>query len=707
MKADLVNQQLGIEKLLLARVREVITTSINRRLSRSYAPVLDIQRPRGFGEVFNRRFTIHTPARTRLEFMLKNMPGGSIGIAGSRGAGKTTLLKLFCGPNRIVDRLNDKPVLGVLVSAPVAYKAREFILYLFSSVCQNVIVLEGGKSTPPDAPVDAPPADRLNSPSAAVVRSIAPMLVRVGIWLTLASIPLGVGLAALNQESPTKVTQSAPNGSPTPNAAAAATRPSPAAATQPPSSPSPAATKEPEGAQSKAFFAQLAKELKLDAGALLGWGSTFILTGLAAALLLQMSAWRTFSYCFAQVVRSVSFPPFRAGASRYVESQRLRMENARARLAKANAKPPAEGEAPPADPGSLREQAERWLRSIKFQQSYTTGWSGALKLPVGFEGSVNRAVTLAQNQLSLPEVVQSLAQFLEEISRKYQVIIGIDELDKLSSDALAHRFLNDIKSIFGIERCFYLISVSEQAMSNFERRGLPFRDVFDSSFDDFVYVEHLDFALAQGLLEQRVVGRPVAFFGMSYCMSGGLARDLVRNFRSVLEEREKKPKANKLADICGQIVRIDLIAKVRAMTISARKIALDPEVDQFVEQLYALEANVDSDVEVGKIAHALLNRPAPTPPPASQLVNSHADKARQAKLEQLAELSDELGSYIRFALTMRQFFNNNLDEDKLTKAPPEGTLDRLARARQILGVNSGTSRALVDSFRAAHQLPPF
>src|SRR5262249_39269906 len=141
---------------------------------------------------------------------------------------------------------------------------------------------------------------------------------------------------------------------------------------------------------------------------------------------------------------------------------------------------------------TLSAHAETWLKAIKFQQSYTSGWSGALKLPIGLEGGVNRAVTLAQNQLSLPEVVYFLTRFLEEVSHKYQVIIGIDEMDKLASDELAHQFLNEIKSIFGLEHCFYLISVSENAMSNFERRGLPFRDVFDSSFDDFVHVEHLN-----------------------------------------------------------------------------------------------------------------------------------------------------------------------------------------------------------------------
>ncbi len=120
----------------------------------SYSPQLQVMRPRGFGEVFDRRFTIYTPARQRLEFLLRNMPGGSIGIAGSRGAGKTTLLRNFCGPKRIITKLNNKTVLGILVSAPVAYEARDFLLYLFSTACRCVIEAEGGKLPLPFVPDD-------------------------------------------------------------------------------------------------------------------------------------------------------------------------------------------------------------------------------------------------------------------------------------------------------------------------------------------------------------------------------------------------------------------------------------------------------------------------------------------------------------------------------------------------------------------------
>ena len=135
----------------------------------------------------------------------------------------------------------------------------------------------------------------------------------------------------------------------------------------------------------------------------------------------------------------------------------------------------------------------------------TSGWAGSLKGGTSFsaETTVDAAVNLSQKQRSLPEIVDRYRDFLIRASQEYEIIIGIDELDKIGSDEKAHHFLNEIKALFYLERCFYLISVSESAMSNFERRGMPFRDVFDSSFDAIVHVDYLNLDKAKRLLRRR------------------------------------------------------------------------------------------------------------------------------------------------------------------------------------------------------------
>src|SRR5204863_10221347 len=134
--------------------------------------------------------------------------------------------------------------------------------------------------------------------------------------------------------------------------------------------------------------------------------------------------------------------------------------------------------------------ARRHLENIKFQHSYSSGWGGSLKLP-GIEAQLNEARSFAENQRTMPQIVDDFHEFFKLMSPEDLVLIGIDELDKMESDDDVRTFLNAIKALFRIPRCFYLVSVSETAISSFERRGLPLRDVLDSTFDTIVYVDYL------------------------------------------------------------------------------------------------------------------------------------------------------------------------------------------------------------------------
>ena len=62
-------------------------------------------------------------------------------------------------------------------------------------------------------------------------------------------------------------------------------------------------------------------------------------------------------------------------------------------------------------------------------------------------------------------------------------------MDRLGTDTQALAFLREIKAILGVPRVYYLISVAEDVGAAFVRRGLPHRDVTDSSLDDIVHVQ--------------------------------------------------------------------------------------------------------------------------------------------------------------------------------------------------------------------------
>jgi len=190
------------------------------------------------------------------------------------------------------------------------------------------------------------------------------------------------------------------------------------------------------------------------------------------------------------------------------------------------------------------------------------------------------------------------------------VLIGIDELDKIHPEEKAEKFLNDIKIIFGLRGVFYLVSISENALSAFERRGIPIRNVFDSCFDDVIYIGYLDFAGACGVLRQRVIGTPHPFLFLCYCISGGLPRDLVRVCRNLIIEVQDRPDRRSLAKLCLAVVGADLLAKLHANEVVASDIPLERYVLNFLQELRSLR-KCDHQVELLADAVASFSESAP------------------------------------------------------------------------------------------------
>jgi hypothetical protein len=124
---------------------------LNQLLDKQDYPVeLRVTTAPGLAELSEREQIVPTDATARLAQLSEAMPTGNLGVSGPRGAGKTTLLRNFCDatlewrdPSQGVGRSD----LRVMVSAPVDYDAREFILYLFGRVCETVLATARASSS--------------------------------------------------------------------------------------------------------------------------------------------------------------------------------------------------------------------------------------------------------------------------------------------------------------------------------------------------------------------------------------------------------------------------------------------------------------------------------------------------------------------------------------------------------------------------------
>jgi len=112
---------------------------------------------------------------------------------------------------------------------------------------------------------------------------------------------------------------------------------------------------------------------------------------------------------------------------------------------------------------------------------------------------------------TLPELAGYVRRFMHEVSSQLQysnraVVIGIDEIDRIGSLDQAERFIGEIKAIFGVEKCFFLVAVAEDVGSLFAQRATAGRSILENAFDEVVAVDPLKLEEARDLLLKRVPG---------------------------------------------------------------------------------------------------------------------------------------------------------------------------------------------------------
>lgn len=353
--------------------------------------------------------------------------------------------------------------------------------------------------------------------------------------------------------------------------------------------------------------------------------------------------------------------------------------------------------------GSEAAEASILLRGLVYQQSMSRTWSTGIKTPVGIEAGASANTTMTENPMGFPELVARLNGFLRTLKRsRRKVFIGIDELDKIDANDQVYQFINDIKGIFGREDCFYLISVSDNAMSSFERRGLPVRDAFDSSLDTVVDVRPADLSMSRTLMRQRVIGLPEAFLCLCHVVSGGLPRDLIRAARSLVSLAKGKPGPDRTLEVLTRaMVRADLERKVHALEIAAQHSDLEPDTGVFLCTLHEVLDRTQAPTSASLLAE--MDRIAVGTAPRT----TDAEAVRSAH-EKLNRLRLEMAAYLYFCSTLLGIFDNSLKEEevrRLIRNAGPGRLARLAQVRSEFAVNPRLAWATTSAFREAHGLP--
>jgi hypothetical protein len=341
----------------------------------------------------------------------------------------------------------------------------------------------------------------------------------------------------------------------------------------------------------------------------------------------------------------------------------------------------------PADRSAIAAETRRHLEQLRYLRTYTATWSASLAPRSFLALARGYAKQRSEQPVTLPELVGSFRGYSERVAswQRYahggegRVVIGIDEVDKIRDSDRAEAFLNDVKAVFNVPGCLYLVSLSEDAMAGFARRTPSIRTTFDSAFDELVPVGPMTYRHSEQLLFKRVTGVPRPFIALCHVLAGGLPRDLVRAARALIDVTPAtgdKP----LPDTAGDLVRREVESFRQA---SVRQLA--------------------ENAGPGPLLAALHDRhwPGTTPRQFTDAALQLAGAARDTESDPARQLCQELVVSLSFYSTVLEAFGPAALDRLVTclKDRNYAIIDDLAAARYAMRMNAGLAHRLLEQYR--------
>jgi hypothetical protein len=673
-----------LRKALILKVNGVIDDAVEESYGRefSYAEPAVLTDPL---EVSMQ--PVDTAAYRKVQYLIDKVGSGTVGVAGPRGSGKSTLLSRFAATVKVDDQPRQW---GVCVPAPTKYDPRDFLLYLFAQLCVQALGLERASQveaqlTSTDPPVAARAAMRI-------------LLFAAAVALACFGVVVGLRTARLGESSHMLTDLSIASCCATVLAATSVI--TVVQLLLPVDS-----WRDERSGYSELIYIRIVPLVFL--------GLLIILSGLAAAILFSLLA-----------VGIVPDPGYLAAAGLGVASAVGLVVFVRPSLFTGSSRAGFRF-----DPRlTYLSDAARWYTKVKFQQSYTTGWSGTVTVgiqssPVQAQGGSSGSTAVTPLAMSTPEVIGAFKSFAESLGRanhqrlpwafdfpedvsesRIPVVIGIDEIDKIEDPQDAQAFLNQIKGLFGDSNCLFLVSISDDAMAAFERRGVPFRDAFDSSLSAVVALSYLSRKEARALTGSRLVGVQEPVADLLFTLSGGLARELVRLIRRAVEARGQG--RTQLDDLALALITEEIDAKKVAVLVGAKSVASCSAQVGLLTWAGTRQSNLADAREYfsGLLADAVSLLDSVCDGTAHQA----APAANGVTAERTACPAAEIGAFCFWLVSVGQIFGTCSSRDDFRQgedADSSKSFERLAEARQNFALGPDYVHATTTAVRKAWALP--
>jgi hypothetical protein len=352
----------------------------------------------------------------------------------------------------------------------------------------------------------------------------------------------------------------------------------------------------------------------------------------------------------------------------------------------------------------LTARARDYLARLQVDKTVTksAGFTGP-----GLHGATagwSRGVSTKYIPWTFPELVGQARQFMADVAGQLRalnrdLVIGIDEVDRIETADQAERFIAEVKSIFGVPGCYFLVAVAENVGSLYGQRTTAGRSVLDNAFDEIVNVRPLDLAEAKDLLVRRVPGFTDTFVYLAHALSGGLPRELIRISRRLEEIGLERVASDGYARL--DYLAHQLVAEAIAEAIDAARNELSRRV------LPARWAPVFDEL---RVAAGTLRRPGISQAELRRTLKvlAHAVTATEPAefpADEHAAIStvERLSAFAFFGLTVLEAFGDDIfDLDEVRRRSAHltpGSYEQLAAALVELNFSAASSRMTLCQFR--------
>ncbi|MBL7261135.1 AAA family ATPase [Paractinoplanes lichenicola] len=232
----------------------------------------------------------------------------------------------------------------------------------------------------------------------------------------------------------------------------------------------------------------------------------------------------------------------------------------------------------------MRRRARHQLRRLRFLQNVSRELSGVFKSSRGFDIGRKWTRQLIEQPASHPDLVREFRRFAADVAEWWtttrpgggRVIVVIDEVDRINDGELAEKFINEIKGVFGVRGCTYLVTISEDALALFERRMIGIRPALDSTFDEVLRLGIMTLDDSVELLGRRLIGCPRPFMALCHALAGGLPRELLRAARTLVgeagaEDGRTRVRQGGLAVLTERVVGHDIVKLKSGLAAQIRR----------------------------------------------------------------------------------------------------------------------------------------